>query len=171
MQNNQLNENSASPDIKEEDYALLKELTVDKERIIKARIFGIQNGIINFCKNYAMFQNKENFFNLTIKEQFEFNECVEYSGNKIKKDLKEMENFYVTCKNHCIAKYHFKSEDIQNNIDEYNAAISWIVRPRLHPCIKDCIELYHYTTEKYYNYMIKDVGIYTELIDYTKYLN
>jgi len=154
--------------IKEEDIVNIKELFITRESEIKYRLNGIQNSIINFCKNYNMLQTKENFFNLNIKDQFEFNECVDYVGTKIKADYKEMEKFYTKCKAKCISDYKFKADEIRDGIEQYNEASLEIIRPRLHPCISDCMDLYHYLSVKYYTYMVKDSGIYAEFVDYKK---
>ena len=156
--------------IKEEDYIVIKELILSREKILKYQLSGVQNGIVNFCKNYNMFQNKTNFFNMTLKEQFEFNECIEYTGGKIKKDYKEIENFYTKCKTKCLADNNFRVEEIEEKINQYNEASIELTRPSLHPCIDECIGMYHYMADKYYLYMIKNSGIYVEFIDYKKYV-
>jgi hypothetical protein len=93
---------------------------------------------------------------------------LRFVGNKIKADYKEMENFYTKCKTKCLSDYKFKSEEITHGIEQYNEASIEILRPRLHPCISDCMGLYHFLTIKYYAYMVKDSGIYAEFVDYKK---
>ena len=104
---------------KKDEYIVIKELLTNREKIYQYQLSGIQNGIVNFCQNYNMFQGKSNFFNLTIMEQFEFNECIEYSGDKIKKDFKLMEDFFVKCKSQCLKTYHFKAEEIQDRTIQF----------------------------------------------------
>ena len=156
--------------IKEEDYINIKELFVSKEKEVKYKLKGIQNGIVNFCRNYNMFQNKTNFFNLTLREQFEFNQCIDFTGNKIKKDFKEMESFYSNCKDKCLQDNNYKSEEILDSIEQYNETKTDLFRPTLHPCVKECMDIFHYVSGKYYKYMFEDAGIYIELIDFKKHV-
>lgn len=165
--NNEM-KNSNETNEKQDNYVVIKELLVDRERVYKIQLAGIQNGIVNFCKNFNMFQNKPNFFNLTLIEQFEYNECIEYTGAKIKDDFKKMENFYLRCKSECLSKYNFKAEEIEQQINLYNESIIGTFRPSLHPCVEDCVGMYQYMSHKYYQYMVKDHGIYAEIIDYKK---
>ena len=158
--------------IKQEDFVLIKELITNRDNIVKQQLNDFQNGIINFCKNYNLFQNKTNFSLLSLKEQFEFSECVDYSANKLKKDFKDMENFYSKCKNRCLDKYPQFAEEIKENIDAYNEEtyLSFL-KPALNPCVQECVDLYDYLSKNYYKYMVLDKGIYAELIDYKLKLN
>jgi hypothetical protein len=158
--------------IKQEDFVLIKELITNRDNIVKQQLNDFQNGIINFCKNYNLFQNKTNFSLLSLKEQFEFSECVDYSANKLKKDFKDMEKFYLKCKNRCLDKYPQFAEEIKENIDAYNEEtyLSFL-KPALNPCVQECVDLYDYLSKNYYKYMVLDKGIYAELIDYKLKLN
>jgi len=158
--------------IKQEDFVLIKELITNRENVVKLQLNDFQNGIINFCKNYNLFQNKTNFSLLSLKEQFEFSECVDYSANKLKKDFKDMENFYSKCKNRCLDKYPQFAEEIKENIDAYNEeTFLSFLKPALNPCVQECVDLYDYLSKNYYKYMVLDKGIYAELIDYKLKLN
>jgi len=152
--------------ISEQDYVEIKELMVNREKQLEYFLNKFQNSIINFCKNYNMFQKKDNFFNLTLREQFDFNECVEFSANKLKNDFKDMENFYVKCKSKCVSENPYSSKEIDKQIESYNNAGFEFMRGSLPPCINECKNLYTYLNFKYYKYMIEDLGIYTELINY-----
>jgi hypothetical protein len=168
MNNELKNLNDSSE--KKDEYVVIKELLVDRERVYKIQLAGIQNGIISFCKNYNMFQGKPNFFNLTLTEQFEYNECIEFTAAKIKKDFKQMEDFYLGCKSECLKKYNFKAEEIEDKINQYVESKIGTFRPSLHPCVEDCVGMYQYISHKYYQYMVKDLGMYAELIDYKKHV-
>jgi len=161
-------DNESKNKIKTQDYILIKELLVGKDRFYIYQLAGIQNGIIDFCKNINMFQKSESFFSLTISGQFEFNECIDYVGNRIKKDFKDLEIFYSECKEKCLDIYSYNREEMLEGIEKHLDSMTNFFRPNIHPCIADCVGLYHYTTQNYYNYMVRDYGIYTEYIDYKK---
>ena len=156
--------------IKKEDYTVIKELIVNREKYINFFVSQFQNSIIDFCKNYNQFQSKRNFFDLTIKDQFDFNECIEFSANKIKNDFKDLENLYVECKENCFLQNNFRKKEFEDIIEKYNNSQFEFTRPALPPCINECKNLNIYLNEKYHKYMIIDSGIYTELINYKKYL-
>jgi hypothetical protein len=120
--------------------------------------------------NFNLFKNKENFSTLTMREQFEFNECVDYVGNMIKNDFKEMELFYLKCKENCKSKNAEFAEDIEESIKTYNGNYIGFMRPSLNPCVQDCVDLYQFLVRKYHKYMIKDSGIYLEYINYKEKL-
>ena len=157
---------------KQEDLVVIKELIINKEKLLKNILNEYQNGIINYCKNYNLFQNKTNFSLLSLREQFEFNECVDYSANKLKKDFKDMENFYLKCKNNCLQKYPQFANEINESIDEYSEDTFFsFLKPGLNPCVQECVDLYEYLSNKYFDYMIRDHGLYVELIDYKNKLS
>ena len=157
--------------LKQEDYVAIRELITYKEKIIQRHLSDFQNNIINFCKNYNLFQNKTNFSLLSLKEQFEFSECVDYSANKVKKDFRDMENFYLKCKNNCLEKFYYVAEEIKENIEAYNQeAFFNFMKPALNPCVQECIDMHEYISKKYHQYMITDRGLYIELIDYKQNL-
>jgi hypothetical protein len=156
--------------INKEDYTVIKELLTNREKTVEIFLHDFQNSIINFCMNYNMFHKKENFFNLTLSEQFDFNECVEYSANKLKNDFKQMENFYLKCKNKCFDGNPLKSKEMEDMVEKHNIAEYNIMRPNLPSCISECKDLYSFLNLKYYFYMVRDAGIYTELINYKKFV-
>ena len=43
---------------KKDEYIVIKELLTNREKIYQYQLSGIQNGIVNFCQNYNMFQGK-----------------------------------------------------------------------------------------------------------------
>ncbi len=150
-------------DVKIGDQTVIKELAVGKEITMKKMLEEYQNSIINFCKDINMMQNRDNFFNLSLQEQFAFNDCVEYTSDKLKKDFKEIENFYLGCKNICIKR----DPENEIKIDNYiNKKIN--LKFKLSPCIQDCMLKYDNLNLDYYNYMIKESGFYMEFVNFKK---
>jgi hypothetical protein len=146
--------------IKKDDFYFYKELTANREKYIKVTLKEYQDNVIEFCKNIANLQHKENFFILELEEQFEFNSCVERSSLKLQKDFQDIEKFYSQCKEICVKK----DPDVLTNIQNYNNASLTMLRPNLNPCVKECVIIYEELMGKYYKYMIKDKGLYVELI-------
>jgi hypothetical protein len=147
-------------------YISVQELTINKKDIFRSQLHSLQSEIINFCKNMNMFQNKDNFFNLTLLEQFEYNECIEEATKKIKKDYVDLENFYIKCKMNCFRKYN--KEEMEEKINNYIESKFNLLRPALPPCLSECVSMYNFMHQKYINYMIANKGIYFELVEYKK---
>jgi hypothetical protein len=152
--------------IESQKFISIQELTVNKKDFFKNQLQSLQSEIVNFCKNMNMFQNKDNFFNLTIMEQFEYNECIDETTKKIKKDYTDLENFYIKCKMNCFKKYN--SEEYEERINKYIESNLNLLRPDLPPCVSECVSMYQFMHQKYLNYMIFNKGIYFELVDYKK---
>lgn len=130
-------------------YIDIKELLIGREVIFKERVKQVQDGIISFCRNINLFQDKPNFFDLNITEQFKFNECIDTVSNKMKQDYKDIETFYVKCKTMCGKRFEF----VDDNVDEYIAGAR--IGKNLHPCTRDCVELFDILYNNYHDYMIK----------------
>lgn len=133
-----------------------KELIIDREEINKIYIKDFQNKIISFCKNMTFLQHKVNFFELSMMDQFQFNECIDFSSEKIKADFKEMEEFYDKCKTSCIAK----DPEIEENIEEFVNFKYKLSRPLLNSCVSECVQLYCHLTRNYQEYMVDSKNFY-----------
>ena len=121
------------------------------EKNIQFYISNFQKKLVNFCKDTNEMQNEENFFKLSMSDQMKFNDCIEDSTNKLKKDFLDLERFYSNCKQIC-----YKNSDeltIDKSIDEYMSASFKVLSP-VHPCVRDCMNIYGDLTRKYYSYMI-----------------
>lgn len=143
----------------------MKEVLFGREKHMTKQIDEFQNAIITYCKNYNMLQSKENFFNLTLTEQFQFNECISQAINKVQNDFKTLEDFYVNCKSNCINTINDGNNKIEENINSYINAPLDVIRPNLHPCVQDCVDFFFVLNKSYYKYLVKDEGLYLELID------
>ena len=123
-----------------------------------------QDLIVQFCKDANFLQNFENFFDIkSISTQMKFNECIEYTSNKIKDDFYALENVYGKCKSVC-------SEEDHEKVARYNETEYRIQKPNLSKCIKYCKNQYKYNLQSYKEYMIDDKGVYIEFVDYKKHV-
>ena len=139
------------PIINKENLININELSYHMDKNIKFYISNFQNKLVNFCKDTNEMQNEENFFKLSMSDQMKFNDCIENSTNKLKKDFLDLEKFYSNCKIIC-----YQNTDkltIDKSIDEYMKSTFKVLSPP-HPCIRDCMNIYEDITGKYYKYMI-----------------
>ena len=137
--------------IKQEDVFNNKELVLKLDRNVSLYLKDFQSKFVEFCKNTNNIQNEENFFKLKLPDQMKFNECIDETSTKVKKDLLDLENFYSNCKNVCYEKYD--KFTIDSSIENYiNSPFK--VYTGVHPCIEECMEIYAEFTRRYHIYMI-----------------
>jgi len=132
-----------------------KELVILFDKKIKPYIHYFQKNFVDFCKDKTGIQNEENFFKLSISDQMKFNECIDDTSNKVKKDFTDLEKFYFNCKNVCYKNYDKITLDKQ--IEEYVNS-SFRIYSTIHPCINDCMDLYAEFTHRYFTYMIEGIN-------------
>lgn len=139
------------PDNKKSEIHTSNKELMNKDEWINTHINTMQNSIIKFCRNKLELQRNENFFKMEFTKQFEFNECITNSSNKVKDDFDQIELFYLKCKNSCIEN----DPEVESNLFNYINNSHKLTKPSLHPCVEDCRLLFFGMHESYKKYFIK----------------
>lgn len=125
----------------------------------KSKILDTQNEVINFCQDMNNLQNKSNIYDTKLMEQMDFSHCVDTVTDKLKEDYDLIQKNL----NNCYDKCHSRFENDNLTINHLNKVVN--------NCVTHCQATHNILNDVYYDYMIKNKGIYFEFVDYNKYLN